>query len=135
MRIIAWETVSQEALRALIWRGRGKVQYLYMLLAKEYVQSEFILVEGYLIVMRNRYLSDFRASLCLGKWRCKNLHSYFFVQRYFYVTKGLVLPKHRMLHSCFCHEFLLRHCWSVTLVANDLIFVELRGEQHSLLYS
>ena len=36
-----------------------------MILAKEYVQSEFILVEGYLLVMRNRYLSDVRASLCL----------------------------------------------------------------------
>ena len=51
------------------------------------------------------------------------------------MTKGLVLPKHSILHPGFCHESLLRHCWPMTLVANDLIFVELRGEQRSLLYS
>lgn len=43
-------------------------------------------------------------------WKMKMQESafiFFFVQRYFYVTKGLVLPKHRMLHSGFCHESLL----------------------------
>lgn len=78
-----------------------------MILAKEYVQSEFILVEGYLLVMRNRYLSDVRASLCLENEDARICVHIFFVQRYFYVTKGLVLPKHRMLHSGFCHESLL----------------------------
>ena len=75
-----------------------------MILAREYAQSNTHVGERLVLVTENRYLNDFSAFLCVGRF--KNLGSLKFFLRYASNSLGPVFPKHRAPHPVFHTTFL-----------------------------
>lgn len=108
-----------------------RVCFIYVILAKEYMQSSIHLGQRLPLVTRNRHLSyyHFSAFSVYGKIQEAGFISIFVDIS---LPKGPVFPSTQCLNLFFYPEFL---SGSAIAAANDLILVELDGEQYSLFYT